>query len=90
MALHFPRGSADQDSGDNNHHVAGKTCVWGPADQDSVRLLAVEGCGPLARLLNRDDTMLCIIPVVKKFSAVRSLLFWADRKCPDVANIICS
>ena len=45
-------------------------CVWG-ADQDSVRLLAVESCGPLARLLPREDAATHILPVVQKFAVVR-------------------
>jgi hypothetical protein len=42
-----------------------------PADQDSVRLLAVECCGPLAQLCRKDDVMTHILPVVQKFSQVR-------------------
>lgn len=40
------------------------------ADQDSVRLLAVECCGPLAKLCSKDDVMTQILPVVQKFSQV--------------------
>ncbi len=40
------------------------------ADQDSVRLLAVECCGPLAQLCNKDDVVSNILPVVQKFSQV--------------------
>jgi hypothetical protein len=39
-------------------------------DQDSVRLLAVECCGPLAQLCRKDDVMTHILPVVQKFSQV--------------------
>ena len=38
------------------------------ADQDSVRLLAVEACGPLARLLNKGESVQHVLPIVKKFS----------------------
>lgn len=41
-----------------------------PADQDSVRLLAVEACGPLARLLNKGETQQHVLPIVQKFSQV--------------------
>ena len=41
------------------------------ADQDSVRLLAVECCGPLAQLCRKDDVMTHILPVVQKFSQVQ-------------------
>ena len=40
------------------------------ADQDSVRLLAVECCGPLAQLSSKDDITTHILPVVQKFSQV--------------------
>lgn len=40
------------------------------ADQDSVRLLAVEGCGQFARLLTKDESVKDILPVVQKFSTV--------------------
>lgn len=46
---------------------------WGHADQDSVRLLAVECCGPLAQLSGKEDTMSSILPVVQKFSQARPL-----------------
>jgi hypothetical protein len=39
-------------------------------DQDSVRLLAVEACGPLATILTREDTLAFVIPVVQKFAQV--------------------
>ena len=39
-------------------------------DQDSVRLLAVDSCGPLARLLTRDESAAHVLPVVQKFAAV--------------------
>lgn len=40
------------------------------ADQDSVRLLAVETCGPLARLLNKNDSVHLVLPIVQKFAQV--------------------
>ena len=40
------------------------------ADQDSVRLLAVDSCGPLARLLTRDESAAHVLPVVQKFASV--------------------
>lgn len=45
-------------------------CKSGLAEQDSVRLLAVNGCGQLARLLPRDTTIDSIVPLLKQFSAV--------------------
>ena len=44
------------------------------ADQDSVRLLAVETCGPLARLLNKSESVQHVLPIVQKFAQVRSAL----------------
>ena len=40
------------------------------ADQDSVRLLAVECCGPLAKLSGKEGVVTHILPVVQKFSQV--------------------
>ena len=40
------------------------------AEQDSVRLLTVESCGPLARLLSKDDAVRSILPIVQTFSQV--------------------
>ena len=40
------------------------------ADQDSVRLLAVEACGPLARLLNKGESVQHVLPIVQKFAQV--------------------
>ena len=37
-------------------------------DQDSVRLLAVECCGPLAKLSGKDGVVTHILPIVQKFS----------------------
>ena len=42
------------------------------ADQDSVRLLAVETCGPLARLLNKSESVQHVLPIVQKFAQVGS------------------
>lgn len=46
--------------------------IW-CAEQDSVRLLTVESCGPLARLLNKDDAVRSILPIVQTFSQVPNL-----------------
>ena len=40
------------------------------ADQDSVRLLAVESCGAFASALSRDDAIASLLPVVQKFAQV--------------------
>ena len=40
------------------------------ADQDSVRLLAVESCGAFAQALSREDAVVQLLPVVQKFAAV--------------------
>jgi hypothetical protein len=41
-------------------------------DQDSVRLLAVEGCGPFTKVLDKDHVAAHIIPVIQKFSKARA------------------
>jgi hypothetical protein len=40
------------------------------ADQDSVRLLAVESCGAFAAALSKDDCSASLLPVVQKFAQV--------------------
>lgn len=40
------------------------------SDQDSVRLLAVEGCGALGKLLEPQDCVAHILPVIVNFSQV--------------------
>jgi len=40
------------------------------ADQDSVRLLAVEGCAALGKLLEPADCVANILPVIVSFSQV--------------------
>lgn len=58
------------------HHAAilqlsRSTCVVGSyADQDSVRLLAVESCGAFAAALSKDDCSASLLPVVQKFAQV--------------------
>lgn len=44
------------------------------ADQDSVRLLAVEGCAALGKLLEPQDCVAHILPVIVNFSQVLILL----------------
>ena len=41
-------------------------------DQDSVRLLAVEGCGGMARLQPKADLINSILPVVKTYAGDKS------------------
>lgn len=43
-----------------------------PADQDSVRLLAVEDCAALAKLLSREDALTNVMPAVQKFAQDKS------------------
>lgn len=43
---------------------------FGATEQDSVRLLTVDACGPLARLLPKDDAVRSILPIVQNFSQV--------------------
>ena len=43
------------------------------ADQDSVRLLAVEGCAALGKLLEPADCVANILPVIVSFSQVKHL-----------------
>jgi serine/threonine-protein phosphatase 2A regulatory subunit A len=40
------------------------------ADQDSVRLLAVEGCATLGKLLEPADCIAQVLPVIVSFSQV--------------------
>ena len=40
------------------------------SDQDSVRLLAVEGCAALGKLLEPQDCVAHILPVIVNFSQV--------------------
>lgn len=40
------------------------------ADQDSVRLLSVEGCAALGKLLEPADCITAILPVIVSFSQV--------------------
>lgn len=54
-----------------------------PADQDSVRLLAVETCGPLARLLNKSDSVHHVLPIVQKFAQVSSTSEGSRSHEPD-------
>eukprot|EP00955_Chlamydomonas_euryale_P090402 364539-Chlamydomonas_euryale.AAC.10 len=49
---------------------------WLCADQDSVRLLAVESCSAFAVALSREDTVRQLLPVVLKFSQVGSCSSW--------------
>ena len=39
-------------------------------DQDSVRLLAVQCCGPLARTLSRAECQSTVVPIVQRFAQV--------------------
>ena len=43
-------------------------------DQDSVRLLAVEGCAALGKLLEPQDCVAHILPVIVNFSQVNNWL----------------
>lgn len=45
------------------------------SDQDSVRLLAVEGCAALGKLLEPQDCVAHILPVIVNFSQVYMLCF---------------
>jgi hypothetical protein len=40
------------------------------ADQDSVRLIAVEACSPLARVLPKEQVVQHVLPVMQKFAQV--------------------
>ena len=41
------------------------------SDQDSVRLLAVESCGPFAQKLVAEDNYRMLLPIVQKLAQVR-------------------
>lgn len=43
-----------------------------------MRLLAVECCGPLAKLCEQEDITSHILPVVKKFAQVLTVILHAD------------
>ena len=43
------------------------------ADQDSVRLLAVQCCGSLARTLNPAECQSTVVPIVQRFAQVRRM-----------------
>lgn len=45
-------------------------------DQDSVRLLAVEGCAALGKLLEPQDCVAHILPVIVNFSQVNYTPTW--------------
>lgn len=47
-----------------------KACLSLYSDQDSVRLLAVEGCAALGKLLEPQDCVAHILPVIVNFSQV--------------------
>lgn len=54
------------------------------ADQDSVRLLAVEGCAALGKLLEPQDCVAHILPVIVNFSQVYwywALIIWSGKIC---------
>jgi len=41
-------------------------------EQDSVRLLAVEGCAAFGKLLDKDDCVTYVVPIVQKFAQDKS------------------
>jgi serine/threonine-protein phosphatase 2A regulatory subunit A len=54
------------------HSLPCAAAMCGCADQDSVRLLAVEGCGAFAAALSKEDCKARLLPVVQKFAQVCS------------------
>jgi hypothetical protein len=58
-----------------------------PADQDSVRLLAVESCGAFAAALSKDDCSASLLPVVQKFAQV-SKAYALGSSCLELAASI--
>lgn len=59
----------------SSYFIVGFECLFFsyisiPADQDSVRLLAVEGCAALGKLLESQDCVAHILPVIVNFSQV--------------------
>lgn len=50
------------------------------ADQDSVRLLTVESCGPLAQRLANHEALGTVLVMLQAFAAVRS---------PAALSILC-
>ncbi len=56
------------------------------ADQDSVRLLAVQCCGPLARTLSKSECLSSVVPVVQRFAQVSFTILWFQSILNDVAG----
>ncbi|KAL2559038.1 Serine/threonine-protein phosphatase 2A 65 kDa regulatory subunit A beta isoform [Forsythia ovata] len=59
-------------------------------DQDSVRLLAVEGCAALGKLLEPQDCVAHILPVIVNFSQGKGKAPWkienAENECEETDN----
>ena len=60
-------------------------------DQDSVRLLAVEGCAALGKLLEPQDCVAHILPVIVNFSQVHDrnciyIYIYNERQASDIWN----
>ena len=66
-----PAGCAPSLSGLMNPGV-----LRGAADQDSVRLLAVQCCGALSRTLSKTECLATVVPVIQKFAQVRPMDPW--------------
>lgn len=55
-------------------HATNNADFFPLSDQDSVRLLAVEGCAALGKLLEPQDCAAQILPVIVNFAQVGSVL----------------
>jgi hypothetical protein len=58
------------------------------ADQDSVRLLAVESCGAFAAALSKEDCASSLLPVVQKFAQVCYMLPTGLQSAQDLLCFI--
>lgn len=62
--------------------VSACSCCFAAADQDSVRLLAVESCGAFAAALSKEDCASSLLPVVQKFAQVWLVGLLQARSAP--------
>lgn len=67
-------------------HVTLVVRLCAPADQDSVRLLAVESCGKLAEALSSEDCRAQLLPVVHKFVQVGGCRGLSVQRVPQIVR----
>ena len=79
--------TAAQSGREQEGHESFYMWLWLHADQDSVRLLAVETCGPLTRLLSRNESVQHVLPIVQKFAQVQ-IRWTAVLPCPVHVHVL--